>query len=310
MICAEGRTDDVDEVRHNISQGSWEADVLQLSPGPLRHESRAVRLPGLDVLCLRYGAQTLEIQETKGDDRVSLGLILEATTPMRMNGAGVAPGRIIGRAKGDQDAFLITPGTTSVNVNVDPELVGGRRGLLGVVAAPEPLRRDLVASCHSLVDTCRRAAGDPPEAPLAAARARVIDAVRALVAGDLQPDVDRAADRERFDVVQRARRRLQETQGAVPIPRLARQLAVSERTLFRAFKQCLGLAPQEVEQLRRLHEFRARLVARGPGRGRVAEAAAEAGFGHLGRLSGLYRAHFGERPSETLRRNGSGTAAE
>jgi transcriptional regulator GlxA family with amidase domain len=42
----------------------------------------------------------------------------------------------------------------------------------------------------------------------------------------------------------------------------------------------------------------------------VTEAAAEAGFTHLGRLSGLYRKHFGERPSETLSRRGGapGTA--
>ena len=54
--------------------------------------------------------------------------------------------------------------------------------------------------------------------------------------------------------------------------------------------------------LRRLHEFRRRMLEGEPGRGLIAEAARESGFTHLGHLSEDYRELFGETPGETLGR--------
>ena len=310
LIYTESRSDDVDQVRTRLSQGGWQADLLQLSPGGLGYRGQQVRLPGLHVLWFRYGRQRIELREAKNDGWVSLGTILEGSAPMRMDGSEVAPGRLITRAAGAEHEFLIAPETSSLNIDVAPDLVGCLRGPLGVVATPEPLRRELVAACRALTEVCRtdRSSGEVPvETPVSEARERVLDAVQSLLQGGLRPAAPRAAERERFQLVQLARRRLRETRGRLSIPELARELAVSERNLYRAFQACLGMGPREVEQLRRLHEFRARLT-RGPGRTRVAEAAAEAHFTHLGRLSRLYRAHFGERPSETLRRHVSGKA--
>ncbi len=311
MSYSERRTDDIDELREWWCQGDWATEILQLSPGRLGYRGETLQLPGLDVQIQSYGGQTLELRETKGGDRLNLGLVLEASAPSRIDGRTLAPGRFLSRAAQEQCEALIRPESRTLLVGVDPELVGGRRATLGIVSAVETLRHSLIAACRRLVDVCRAtpAGTDPEGGQLPVAREGVIRAVQSLLAAGLQPVTPRAIEQERFAVVQRARRRLMETRGQVPIPQLARELAVSERNLFRAFQQTLGVGPSEVEQLRRLHRFRALLLARGPGRGRVAEAAAEAGFGHLGRLSGLYRAHFGERPSETLHRHArAGTA--
>ena len=271
-----------------------------------------VQLPGLSVWLQSYGNQSLDFQEVEGDDHLSLSFILEASAPVRVDGGELAPGRLLSRAGREQTAAVIAPETRSLILGLDPELVGGRRAPLGIVSAAEPSRRELIASCRLLVEVARAAlpAPDSAEARLRAARERVIRAVGALLADGLRPEAVGATERERFQIVERARERMQQTRGKLPVAGLARELAVSERALYRAFQQCLGMGPAELEQLRRLHDFRTRLVARGPGRGRIAEAAAECGFHHLGRLSGLYRAHFGELPTETLRRNGNATAAE
>ncbi|MDJ0851128.1 MAG: helix-turn-helix domain-containing protein [Myxococcota bacterium] len=306
MIYSRKRTDDIDELRSWWGQGEFETEVLQLGAGRLGYEGESVQLPGLDLRLQSYGAQALDLREAKAGSALSLGLVLEASAPSRIDGCALEPGRFLARSGQVECQAVLAPGTRSLLVDVDPELVGGRRAVLGIVSAPEPLRRELVTASRRLLDACRAALPDtePAGGPLLVAREGVTRAVGALLGSGLQPVAPRATERERFAIVERARRRLVETRGKVSLPVLARELSVSERTLFRAFRECLGMGPFEVEQLRRLNHFRALLLARGPRRGRVAEAAAETGFTHLGRLSVLYRAHFGERPRETLRRNG------
>jgi AraC-like DNA-binding protein len=55
-------------------------------------------------------------------------------------------------------------------------------------------------------------------------------------------------------------------------------------------------------RLRRLHSARRRLLAADPTDMSVADSAYQEGFYHLGRFANAYRAAFGERPSQTLRR--------
>ncbi|MBY0225059.1 MAG: helix-turn-helix domain-containing protein [Hyphomicrobium sp.] len=82
---------------------------------------------------------------------------------------------------------------------------------------------------------------------------------------------------------------------------LCRVVGVSQPTLFRAFRQTLGIGPKEYLQIRRLHLSRQRLLQ--PDHTvSVHDVAYDLGFWHLGRFSRAYRAMFGETPSNTLRR--------
>jgi AraC-like DNA-binding protein len=83
---------------------------------------------------------------------------------------------------------------------------------------------------------------------------------------------------------------------------LASTLGVSQRTLYHAFRESLGVGPYAYFQLIRLHKLRDRLLAASPSEASVISLASDLGFNQAGRLSVAYRKHFGESPGETLRR--------
>ena len=88
----------------------------------------------------------------------------------------------------------------------------------------------------------------------------------------------------------------------VPIAVLASNLRVSPRTLHKAFVSACGMPPHQYFLKRRLNRVRRVLMAADPHEAFVTAIAMEAGFTELGRFSRIYREHFGENPSRTLRR--------
>lgn len=77
---------------------------------------------------------------------------------------------------------------------------------------------------------------------------------------------------------------------------------VSERTLRNVFYETYDMSPMRFLRLRRLNAARRDLRRMDPEEMTVAAVALRWGFWHPGAFSVLYRATFGERPSETLRR--------
>jgi AraC family transcriptional regulator, ethanolamine operon transcriptional activator len=88
----------------------------------------------------------------------------------------------------------------------------------------------------------------------------------------------------------------------VHVSDLCRAADVSERTLECAFKEVMGLSPVAYLIRLRLHRVRAALLAAAQGSTRVSVEALEWGFWHFGEFARAYKACFGERPSDTLRR--------
>ena len=75
-----------------------------------------------------------------------------------------------------------------------------------------------------------------------------------------------------------------------------------ERSLQRGFRELMGVSPKEYLLARRLSGVHRTLRHAHPARTRVADVANEWGFWHMGQLAADYRRHFGQKPSETLRR--------
>ena len=71
-------------------------------------------------------------------------------------------------------------------------------------------------------------------------------------------------------------------------------------TLRDGFQQFRGVSPMQYVRQLRLERARNALRA-APSDVRVAEIALDCGFAHLGRFAMVYKAMFGESPSETLR---------
>lgn len=77
---------------------------------------------------------------------------------------------------------------------------------------------------------------------------------------------------------------------------------VSERTLQYAFQERFGTSPASFLKAQRLSKVRTKLRQGEPRQTSVGDVAAELGFWHLGQFSADYKAAYGERPSETLKR--------
>jgi len=87
----------------------------------------------------------------------------------------------------------------------------------------------------------------------------------------------------------------------VSVSAVCEVLGISERTLERAFQECLGRNPRAYERERRLRAAHGLILMEGD-RLSITDIAMSFGFWHLGRFSGAYAALFGCSPRETRRR--------
>lgn len=88
----------------------------------------------------------------------------------------------------------------------------------------------------------------------------------------------------------------------IGLEELSHSAGLSHRGLENLFRDFIGLSPMAYLRNHRLQLTRRALLAEKPDSGVVKRVALDAGFWHLGRFAGDYRALFGESPGETLRR--------
>jgi AraC family ethanolamine operon transcriptional activator len=108
--------------------------------------------------------------------------------------------------------------------------------------------------------------------------------------------------RSRTRLVERAREHLHaQREVPVTVAELCAALGVSRRTLQYSFQEILGVSPVQFLRALRLNGVR-RELRRTTSDERVADVAARWGFWHPSQFATDYRRMFGERPSETVRR--------
>jgi AraC-like DNA-binding protein len=90
--------------------------------------------------------------------------------------------------------------------------------------------------------------------------------------------------------------------SGITLTGLCEAVAVSQRTLERAFQDNFEMSARDYLKRRRLHAVRRLLMAACKGETKVADIAYAHGFYELGRFAVVYAQMFGERPSETLGR--------
>jgi AraC-like DNA-binding protein len=121
--------------------------------------------------------------------------------------------------------------------------------------------------------------------------------------GRAAEDPDRPTSHSSLNLVQRAEvLALADLDKPLHVATLAHTLAVSERTLRKAFKNAYGLSPCRHLRMLRLSRVRRALLSAHDHVVTVTKIATEFGFAELGRFSVEYRKVFGESPSVTLRR--------
>lgn len=83
---------------------------------------------------------------------------------------------------------------------------------------------------------------------------------------------------------------------------VCQEIGVSQRTLEYAFQERFQMTPKTYLRTFKLNEVRKALRRADPAASTVIEIAAQWGFWHMGQFAADYRSHFGELPSETLRK--------
>ena len=94
-----------------------------------------------------------------------------------------------------------------------------------------------------------------------------------------------------------------EAHAAQPIDMqtIARETGHSVSSIYRTFRRHRGYTPMEFLKRVRMRLARQQLLQAGPGSS-VTVIALECGFAHLGRFAAEYKRHFGESPSDTIKR--------
>lgn len=293
-------------------------DVLQLSPGRFDFTSTQVELDGVLLHWNRIGARFRSREIYRGSG-VLFGLVLQSPGTFRSVGYELGYGHAVVWHPQQELEYIVPSGLTSLIVHVDSALAD----LLGWNLTGTLWQRVSASHLNKLEQTCRLATR--------AVRQRLADAGnesehgirlnqdslgwRDRILADLDtalepwmkpsPQVNRRKTSARhFELVKEvesffARHHLEEP---LILDVVAQELGVPRRTLFHAFRKSVGVGPHAYLTLVKLHRLRDRLLKESPASSRVSQLAHESGFNHLGRLSAIYKQHFGESPSETLKR--------
>lgn len=279
----------------------------QYSPGVADLEYDMVDLNGVTLLWASGQAHCRWLDQMSDDGRVHFGFFVSAE-----KGA-----TSLGHELDVDDAMLFLPGQEMDYVFLGPVVtleIGVSREIadrLGWRFSGAPLsKRDRPILAH-LEQICRQAtkiASTPgiTDFRLAELREAVLGALEMALAPWLEEDPEVAqfldTSKPAYRVLRELDRVLQDPEEiGVDIAALSQKLGVSRRTLFYALRKSVGLTPRRYQELLRLSRLQRMLQEADAGTETVTQLATELGFGDLGRLSGKYRAQFGEYPHETLK---------
>ena len=302
-------TDDIDQM---FSWGSgWDRRYTQLSAGRLGFATRQVRLPDLLIEWNTFG-QAVLFEEVMQAPVLFFGVLLDAMRPAVYAGREMGVHHGLVYHPGHEQEYRVRPGSQTMVVAVAADLwrtldwhLSDRR------THPIPRRRlnRLVRACEDATAWAMTAAdGDVDRDLQLTLRDRVLVALYDVLEPWRQrpkqtksPDPDES---KAFALVQRAGQVMDagHVGERLNVADLAGELGVSQRVVYDCFARCYGVGPYEFHQLRKLHAFRSAVVEGKPFHGKISQAASSAGFQHLGRLTQLYRRHFGETPRQTMRR--------
>ena len=291
-------------------QESWDAEYLQLSPGRLNFATTYVELPGMQLWWNRFGSRMRLLEEYNGR-WLLFGCVLDGSAPPVYRGDEFPHDYGFIYQPGIEHDLLLPKHCRSLMIYVSPSLVD----LMGWKVDPAPARRVAGRILCALADECQRATrrigatvrvgGENADDLL------LRDRILARLDAALSPWLARSNDVKPGPLaIPGAFRIVKDTEKLfsqhgledTSVDSLARELGISRRTLFWAFRKHLGMGPHRYLQVVRLHRLRERLLAKTDADTTIAREAADLGFNHFGRLSAAYRALFSELPSETRKR--------
>lgn len=287
----------------NRDEGWNTIEYRQLAPGRLRSAfiGAGAETGGLR-LSLEQHDQSLEVY-CVGPPRAFTFLTV-VHGEARLDAERFAAGDLVALDAGEVICATVRPGTVVGTTLVTGPLADLARAALGANRSASLAPRRSIADQGAVVHDQARFVGRivRGEAVSQSDSERLVETLTVVEQIRRARRVDLGADRRRR-AISRARAYVdQHLHESIRMPALGERAEVSDRTLERHFRRETGLSPQGYVLARRLNAARRRLLEGAPaGVLRVTDVALDHGFSHPGRFAALYRAHFGEGPSETLR---------
>lgn len=274
---------------------------IQLSPGALNLSSTFVELQGVQLHWNLIEAKFF-VTEIHQDSKLWFGFHLDGSASPIHLGKELEFGTALVWHAGREREYLIPKSTTSLVIRVDAWLMEK----LGWSVNDRSLQSVPPCQLRRLADLCRIASDARIQVDPILMRDQILDALELALAPWLEPSLPLAGagfQGSRYHRVFKEASGLIESGRPEDIGKLADSLGVTKRTLYRAFRQWLGMGPYSYMQATRLYEFRNLLLQASPDNSSVTRLAYDCGFTEMGRLSATYREYFGELPSNTLRRD-------
>jgi AraC family ethanolamine operon transcriptional activator len=286
---------DAQEQAHALS--GWNQDYLQLSAGLFQGELAQVEGSGIKIFVER-------VQQSVLQTGLLPPRVLALGVPLNASGGGMFCGRACDAASlhlfsGDS-GFEFRTSRQHTMLGIELQLsedleIPLRAGTLTHTIRPLSKIKSYVMGLY------QSARLDPSLLSNPAVVASVSDfLLDSLLRAPNAPGSDEAsASHTHWALVQRCVTLVNDASDAAPtVTQLCAQTGVSRRTLQNAFLRVLDMSPLAYIKAVRLKQAREALkTARS-----VTDAATSCGFWHFGHFSQDYQSMFGERPSDTLKR--------
>ncbi|MDH2414355.1 AraC family transcriptional regulator [Nocardioides sp. CER19] len=304
------RTRDVDDARLAVAASLAPHRLTMLGPG-FDAVHNAASLDRISLHYIDYGAEVQVDVDGLGFQLIQIPLAGTSAISAGSRSLTATPRTAVVAAPDGPLRMRYASGNPRLMVRVSSALLRERLDTArrtGVVVAGRPcasvdITRGRGRSWRSLLDVVladlerdRGLAGSP-----LAAAALEIAIVDGLIASMAEPSDDNGPQAPHERIIKRAARLIDDHSGEpLGTPDVAEAVGLSVRALQAGFQTYLQTTP--MAYLRHVRLLRVREALASGNAASVTDAAMRCGITHLGRLSGDYRAAFGESPSETLQR--------
>jgi AraC family ethanolamine operon transcriptional activator len=284
-------------------------EIVQLKPGKLHGSIKHLAIGNLGISTGQFSSET-RVRGTMHRERVVLGTLLASAGRSTQWWKEIQPGDV-GIFPAHAEVDVIHGGVTAYLVVSIPlselsSILGGEEHLAdpafwntkGVYHADRFRSAEMLQRLAGIVSAIEHKSTAPSDQAVDFLQRSIIEFFVASLTNALPPASERFYTGARL--VSEAEDYIDAAKGRpVHISELGDALRVSRRSLHRAFHDVLGIGPTAYLRRRRLSAIHSALSRCDPATTSIGDLAFEHGFPETGRFAAYYRAHFGERPSET-----------
>ena len=286
-------------------------DVMQLGRGTLRGSLSHL---GIGDFSLSIGAFNLGVrtQRVASDEKLIVGMLLNAADRVTHWSFDMRPADVLVIPPAVEHDGIFHGASSYAAIRFDPKelpaLFGGEPQLAdpanwqekNYFRANTPLGMLAAQRLPRIVSALADQQGPLSDAAADFWKRTIIECVATNILTSLPP-----ADPGHLPSAMKLVRKVEEYLEAagnrpVHISEICSTLALSRRSLHRAFQEVFGMGPVTFLRQKRLCSIYTILKASAPHQTTVYEVAMQQGFSEYGRFAQSYRAMFGEYPSQTL----------